>query len=229
MARRVPSQERGRRTQESVVEGAAAVFEFKGYEAASLGEIAEASHVSQGTMYFHFKSKEQIALAVLQEQHDRMYKDVDEAVKRTPDPLGQIIYISHTASRLLIEDVVVRAGINLAMGQGALRDASARSYVAWTEALAPRILRAQEAAIVHSRLPAERIARSLVSSFTGIQLMSQAITNRADLMPRMADMWQIMVDSVVVSALRNTYQQLAEGVFTEPLQPTTSIAVEKED
>ncbi|WP_162903879.1 TetR/AcrR family transcriptional regulator [Leucobacter sp. wl10] len=54
-----------------MIEGAARVFGNFGYEAASLPMIAEASEIPTGSIHFHFSSKEQLALAVLQEQQLR--------------------------------------------------------------------------------------------------------------------------------------------------------------
>lgn len=82
--RRTASQDRGRKTQSQIIEGASAVFEEQEYSAASLEDIKEASGVSQGSMYFHFKSKEQIALAIIQEQHNRIYAGVDPAIATMP-------------------------------------------------------------------------------------------------------------------------------------------------
>ncbi|MFT4218078.1 MAG: ScbR family autoregulator-binding transcription factor [Micropruina sp.] len=215
MTRRTPAQDRGRRTQQLIIAGASKVFEFKGYAAATLGEIADSSGISQGSMYFHFKTKEQIALAVIQEQHDRMYTKVEEAMADKADPLVQLIYASRAIAQLLIDDVVVRAGINLALGQGAVREASARSYAAWTSGVSHLFQEARATGILDTQLPLENLAQSLVAHFTGIQLMSQATTERRDLVARLGDMWQIFIDANVLHERRIPYHMAIRRTFQE--------------
>lgn len=66
----MPLQERAKATKVSIVEGAAAVFEEIGYGNTSLSSVAERAGVTKGALYFHFKSKEDLALAVIESQHE---------------------------------------------------------------------------------------------------------------------------------------------------------------
>ena len=68
----VAQQERARVTRATVIEGAARTFERLGYGNASLTDIAETAAVTKGALYFHFKSKEELAKAVIDEQHARV-------------------------------------------------------------------------------------------------------------------------------------------------------------
>lgn len=200
--RREPSQERGQRTQRAIIEGAARVFENKGYSDATLSDITRASGISQGSLYFHFKTKEQIALGVIQEQHDRMYAEINEGLDDASDPLVQLFRASYVICIKLEEDAVTRAGINLALGQGALREASARSYGEWTRGVGYLLNRAIRTGVLDGDLPPERLARSLVAYFTGSQLMSQATCDREDLFESVADMWKVFVKANAVGQIR---------------------------
>src|SRR3974377_1660088 len=51
-----------------IVEGARAVFLARGFDAASMGEIARAAGVSKGTLYVYFENKEQLFEAIVHEQ-----------------------------------------------------------------------------------------------------------------------------------------------------------------
>ncbi|MGW6602235.1 TetR family transcriptional regulator [Streptomyces sp. NPDC055036] len=61
-----PQQDRSRTTRERLVYGAALVFADMGY-AASINDITEVSSVKKGAIYHHFRSKEAIAAAVMDE------------------------------------------------------------------------------------------------------------------------------------------------------------------
>lgn len=56
-----------RRTRERILEAALRVFSRKGYHDTRVDEIVEESDTSKGAVYFHFPSKEQIFLALVDE------------------------------------------------------------------------------------------------------------------------------------------------------------------
>ena len=61
---------RGIKTRESILRVAAQLFTVHGYHDTSLSDILGAVAISKGAFYHHFKSKEEMALAVLDEVRD---------------------------------------------------------------------------------------------------------------------------------------------------------------
>lgn len=51
-----------------IVDGARTVFLSRGFDAASMGDIAKAAGVSKGTLYVYFKSKEELFAAIVREE-----------------------------------------------------------------------------------------------------------------------------------------------------------------
>src|SRR3974390_3903072 len=51
-----------------IVDGARSVFLARGFDAASMGDIAKAAAVSKGTLYVYFKNKEELFAAIVQEE-----------------------------------------------------------------------------------------------------------------------------------------------------------------
>ena len=51
-----------------IVEGARVVFLARGFDAASMGDIAKAAGVSKGTLYVYFKNKEELFAAIVQQE-----------------------------------------------------------------------------------------------------------------------------------------------------------------
>ena len=49
-----------------IIEGARAVFLARGFDAASMGDIAKAAGVSKGTLYVYFKDKDELFAAIVQ-------------------------------------------------------------------------------------------------------------------------------------------------------------------
>ena len=61
-----PRLDRAKRRQ--ILEGANRVFLDQGFDAASMGAIAQAASVSKGTLYVYFKSKEELFGAIIEDQ-----------------------------------------------------------------------------------------------------------------------------------------------------------------
>ena len=57
-------QARAQATRDAIILGAAETFERSGYGLSSIADIATASSVTKGALYFHFQSKDDIARAV---------------------------------------------------------------------------------------------------------------------------------------------------------------------
>jgi AcrR family transcriptional regulator len=71
---------------EQLVEAAARVFNAKGYEAASLREICEAAGILPGSMYYHFRSKEDLYVNVHADGFREVNEAMDRALKGKTDP-----------------------------------------------------------------------------------------------------------------------------------------------
>jgi AcrR family transcriptional regulator len=62
----VPAEDNAKRRQ--IVEGARAIFLAKGFDAASMSDIARAAGVSKGTLYVYFTNKEQLFEAIVHQE-----------------------------------------------------------------------------------------------------------------------------------------------------------------
>ncbi|HVY56340.1 MAG TPA: TetR/AcrR family transcriptional regulator [Xanthobacteraceae bacterium] len=67
-ARRLPSADEENAKRRQILEGARRVFLTRGFDAASMGEIARAAGVSKGTLYVYFENKEQLFEAIVHEE-----------------------------------------------------------------------------------------------------------------------------------------------------------------
>ena len=57
---------KGEKTREEIIQAGMRLFSLHGYFATSMNDILEAVSISKGAFYHHFKSKEELALAVLE-------------------------------------------------------------------------------------------------------------------------------------------------------------------
>jgi len=66
------------------------VFAEKGYDAASMDQIALEAGVAKGTVYYHFKSKSNLFSAIIENGLDALIEDVEGATLRSTDPVEQL-------------------------------------------------------------------------------------------------------------------------------------------
>lgn len=108
-----PKQQRAFDTQGAILLGAARVFSKESYAGARMKDIAAASGVSEGALYFHFGSKSQVALALLALQQERMTAVLTDCLTSPGDGLSKLLLVISGLGDLMAFDEIVQAGIRL--------------------------------------------------------------------------------------------------------------------
>ncbi len=68
-----------------ILDESARLFRQKGYAAVSLRAIADAANMKAGSVYYHFSSKEEIVIAVLNKGVKVVHDEVAAGIERLPD------------------------------------------------------------------------------------------------------------------------------------------------
>lgn len=200
--------EPGRRA--GIVEAAAVEFDRDGYATASVAGIARAAGVPQGTLHRWFGTKHAIALAVIDEQNARTFAAMDGA---DPSPLVTLIRASRGVADLLMTDVVVRAGIRISLEHGVLAQQTASFYEQWIAGVADVFRLAVAHGEVRTDIAPEALGATLVPYFTGVQLVSNVRSGRADLLPAVSTMWRVLVSGVAERAHRDRLLRVVAETF----------------
>lgn len=75
---------------ERILDAALQVIARRGYSAAGIQEIVDLSATSKGSFYFHFPSKEQMVMALLDRMSEKLVNKVRDSVKNQPTPLHRV-------------------------------------------------------------------------------------------------------------------------------------------
>lgn len=97
-----------------IVEGARAVFLERGFEGASMGEIARVAGVSKGTLYVYFQNKEELFCAIMDAER-RAHLDILQTLD-TSAPTRKVLTEFGEALARFLTDPVKIAGMRTAMG-----------------------------------------------------------------------------------------------------------------
>ena len=79
-AREAAKKPRARNARPKIERAALKLFIHEGVDAATTREIAEQAGVSEGALYRHYKGKDELALALFMETHNRLGKMMMEAL-----------------------------------------------------------------------------------------------------------------------------------------------------
>ena len=184
-------QQRAEESRRKLLMAAAEVFDERGFALATLAEIHNRAGLTKGALYFHFSSKEDLAMAVVAEE-GTWFQEVDVS----GPPMQVVIDLSHGFARALLQDVRIRASTRLVLEHTYVGPDGA-SHRAWAERLAELMAQAQQVGDFRPELDPGAVAELIVGSFFGIQTLSQLFTNRADLEARVTLMWQAMLPGLV--------------------------------
>ncbi|PTR28982.1 TetR family transcriptional regulator [Rhodococcus sp. OK519] len=206
-------QERAVITRQQIVNGAAEMFDRVGYERASLAEIVELSGITKGALYFHFKSKDELATVVIDEQHAISMKAVESIMSSGAPALDRLVMLCYEMGRQMVEDPIVRAGIRLTLEMSA-DGGPRRPYADWIDAC-EEVSRAgiEEGDVVETVEPSE-LGRFIVGAFTGVQLVSNVLTGREDLYERIDQMLSFLLPGIMAPRRRYKIERIREARWT---------------
>lgn len=201
-------QERAKATRASIIAGAALIFDEHGYGGTSLAQVAEASGVTKGALYFHFPSKDDLAAAIVAEQNRVVWESSEKIFAEGHSMLGTMILATQSFGLNLVHLPVVRAGVRLTTESTAYGTRVVEPYQDWISTMADLTARARDRGEVSQSVDPEAFGRYLVSSLSGVQMLSNLLTSRADVMQRICDMWAILLPGVLADPSEENVQAL---------------------
>ena len=73
-------------TREGILEAAARIFGEKGYHGTSMHDIADSVHLRKASLYHHFKSKQEILIALLDQALDLINTNLESVLAQSISP-----------------------------------------------------------------------------------------------------------------------------------------------
>jgi TetR/AcrR family transcriptional repressor of nem operon len=159
-------------TREQILRAASHQFAQRPYYAVGLDDILAEAQLTKGAMYFHFRSKHALALAIVDEQTVRSGAAIKDLLTRKLSGLETLIDVSYLIAMNDITQDVTRAAFNLLESVGRTEKLQERLLQGWIELLGKIAGRGiREGDIVDHRDP-EDIGRLLASIYIGMRQAS---------------------------------------------------------
>ncbi|WP_433394933.1 ScbR family autoregulator-binding transcription factor [Streptomyces sp. CA-146814] len=188
-------QDRAIRTRQAILMAAAEIFEKYGYQAATITEILKIAGVTKGALYFHFPSKEELALGVIEAQ---------EPPPPAPDQLlklQELVDMGMLFSHRLHTSLLTRAGVRLSMDQQAQGLDRTGPFLRWHRTTHDLLAQAKQNGELLPHVNPAETADVYVAAFTGIQAVSQTLTNYRDLEQRYITLQRHILPSIAAPSI----------------------------
>ncbi|MFI6423250.1 ScbR family autoregulator-binding transcription factor [Streptomyces sp. NPDC050842] len=167
-------QERAIRTRKIILEAAAAIFDERGYEAATIAEVLERAEVTKGALYFHFPSKGDLARGVL------AAAVTTDGVRPHALKLQEMVDTLLLLAYRLPREPMLSAALRMAVDPQSRRQFGT-AWPEWTELLAGFLRDAKARGEVLAHTDEEEIARMMVSTWTGVRVVTEGLPGTYDL------------------------------------------------
>ena len=159
-------------TRQQILRAASRQFARRSYSLVSLDDILADAEVTKGAMYFHFRSKHALAMAIIEHRFVLASASVNELLARKLSGLETLIDIVYLVAIEDIGDEIARAGLNLLESIGRTDGLQADVLGQWVDAFAAIAGKAiKDGDIICDRDP-HGIAKLLVSMYLGLRQTS---------------------------------------------------------
>ena len=92
-----------------ILDGAHQVFITRGFDAASMSDIAAAANVSKSTLYVYFEDKEHLFVALIQREREAQKRGAIEALNEDSDPVRALSKFGFCIVRVINDELAVSA------------------------------------------------------------------------------------------------------------------------
>ena len=210
------SDRRSDTTRDQILRAASHQFAQRPYYAVGLDDILAEAQLTKGAMYFHFRSKHALALAIVDEQINRSANAVKDLLTRRMSGLETLIDVSYLVAVDDITQDVTRAAFNLLESVGRTEKLQERLLHGWIELVGETAERGiREGDIVEQGDP-EDIGRLLVSIYMGLRQASsldEPVVLLGDF------------EKAMSTVLRGIVQPDRIGYFSQFLKRRTALAI----
>jgi AcrR family transcriptional regulator len=198
-----PVQERARRTRERILETAAGAFARDGYEGTSLNQVIRESGFTKGAFYFHFRSKEELALATFRFKQEQIVARLLAAAEEEADAVAELRAIIGARARLYAEDPSARCILRLGAELGARASPEsefARFQELTIETFARIVRRGQAEGTMRTDVSPRHTGEAIFAAMIGADRVSRLLTGGADLEQRGLELVELLLHGLISPA-----------------------------
>lgn len=189
-------QERAVQTRERILGAAAEAFAGRGYAGVTLLDIAALTGMTKGAVYFHFKNKEALAVAVAENFYRRLAASAQAVAGLGRPPLDSVVeFLSQTALSFR-DDVLMQAGARLQIENSLVSAPLPPPYVTFSGVVESWLDQAGAVGQLPEGVSSRELTRVVVEAFFGAQHISWVQSGRVDIVDRAEEIVRVILRTV---------------------------------
>lgn len=155
-----------------IIHAAAHEFALKPYTRVNLDDVLLGADVTKGALYTHFRSKHELAMAVIEERTKLTRQQVADLTTPSSSALETLVDVTYLIAVSDCGEEMARAGLNLLESVGRFDGLQAKVVDVWVGGFAELVRQAQEQEDVLPAVDPEAVARTIVSMYLGLRQTS---------------------------------------------------------
>jgi TetR/AcrR family transcriptional regulator, transcriptional repressor for nem operon len=159
-------------TRQQILRAAARQFARQPYHQVGLDDVLAEAELTKGAMYFHFRSKHALALAIIDDQMTRSNQAITDLLARKFSGLETLIDFSYQLAVRDISEEISRAALHLLESIGRIDGLQAKMHKEWIDNLAVAIQRGIGEGDVLEDCEPQYVGLLLASVYTGLRQAS---------------------------------------------------------
>jgi TetR/AcrR family transcriptional regulator, transcriptional repressor for nem operon len=183
-------------TRQQILRAAARQFARLPYHQVGLDDVLAEAELTKGAMYFHFRSKHALALAIIDDQATEARAVVEALVSRKFSGLETLIDFSYQTAVRDISTDMARAGFNLLESIGRIEGLQAERLEGWIQTLTVIAGRAIDEGDVLDECDAQEVGRLLVSIYMGLRQTSN-LDEAEQFLLALEKTWALLLPGIV--------------------------------
>lgn len=184
-------------TRLAILHAAARQLADKAYSQVNLDDILDDADVTKGALYFHFRSKHELATAIVEYRAEVAGELFDQPHFRSLPGLESMI---ETCYAIAVDDIgtqMARAGFNLLEALGRFDGLQSKLLAVWVASFADLVRRAAQEGDVRDDVDHGDVARMVVSLYMGLRQTSN-LDDPATFLRELEGTWLLAMPGFVV-------------------------------
>ncbi len=196
---------RGEGTRRCILDEAGLAFARRGYAGTSLNDVLAATGPTKGAFYFHFASKEALALEVFRSKQQEWAAKAVGAAARKERALDKLLEMMSATCEVHLKDPAGRAVARLCWELGedpALAPQMTPFLTTWFDIVEDVLRKAQDEGDVRTDVDVRAVAEVCVASFIGISDVSHLLTANMDLRQKAEELMDLILRAITTTKRR---------------------------
>jgi AcrR family transcriptional regulator len=193
-------------TRRQILRAASHQFARRAYHDVGLDDILAEAELTKGAMYFHFRSKHALAVAIIEKQTAAGNVAVEELLTRGLSGLETLIDFSYLIAVGDIKTDGVRAGLNLLESVGRSEGLQKKLLEEWAKALASVVEQAIAEGDISGDCDPQDVGRLIVSLHMGLRQTSN-LEEPEQFLQHLEKCWLLMLTGILQAGRIDYFRQ----------------------